>query len=117
MSKIKLNKKVVSILDAYRKEGLTDEQIIESVMKSRNSAEGLLNYVSFEDVMAALVNGYEEEEAPEKAVARYYEKAKQNAWEAEESDDNYELHAESARKEAVEFVLAKFGIKIDGVNK
>lgn len=113
---VKLHAKVVEVLDGFKAQGLDDKAIVQAVLQSEGSEDGVLAYAEFSDILQGLANGYEAKEPPEKAILRYYDDAKHAAWDAEEVDDEYEMARERAKMSAVEFVLSELGVEIDGIN-
>jgi Protein of unknown function (DUF1642) len=67
---------------------------------------------NFDELMSALVNGYEIEKSPEDKVREYYE-----FWSERARDRDYETRTEAIEKlNGMMFALNAYGIKIPGVN-
>lgn len=120
--KVKLSREVAEALDSLRRQGGGNYEIVAAFIKRRKEIPEIktladafeLNKISFDDILNALVNGYEIEKSPEDKVREYYERASKRFLSLE--DGSYEDGYVSGVIDAVEETLNLLGIKVPGVN-
>lgn len=118
MDKVRLPKEVSDAIDKLKNfDGHTNERIIRFVFDPKSNASFKLNEYAasghFEDILAALVNGYEVEETPEDKVSKAYKEAKRNKQNVTaEIDESFWSGWVSGMEEVVRLL----DIKIEGVN-
>jgi len=121
MNKVTLPKEVAEAIEGLRRLGKSNCDIISSVIGriyGKNS-KVVRDYAecsndNFEDILSALVNGYEIERTPEEKLREYYEGLKS-------SEDSLEIAGYSGSQfrqgwQSVENTLDILGITIEGIN-
>lgn len=107
-------------IEAARRAGVNNATIID-VRNEDFIVEGVdrrsLQIIPFDTLLAALVNGYERERAPEEYVRDLYRGLKEEAEFARTTlGTDYGMSADRARR-VMECTLNALGIKIEGVNE
>lgn len=111
MEKVKLPKKVAVAIEWQRKSvSPTNYDIIKYAITGGGNLE-IRDFAedNFDELLEALVNGYEVQQTPEDKVREYYEKQYTMR-------NDYEKPAQDQSYIAIETVLELLGIKISGVN-
>lgn len=107
MTKIKLPRAVTEAIEDLRVEGYTDTQIvfeIESGKGNRTLNDYFFDIGTPDELMQALVIGYEVESAPEDAVSEFFDRY--------QGIDDYDAGV----RNGVVTTLGALGIKIEGIN-
>lgn len=108
MTKVKLPRKVAKAIEALRSDGYADTQIVYEI--EANKADHVLADYFFEkatpdELMQALVNGYEVEQAPERALIDLFD--------AYQDIDEFD----GGVRFGIVSTLDILGIKIGGINE
>jgi hypothetical protein len=85
VARVTLPLKVAEALDSLRRQGGGNYEIVAAFIKRRKEIPEIktladafeLNKISFDDILNALVNGYEIEKSPEDKVREYYEEMRE----------------------------------------
>lgn len=116
MEKVKVTKEVAEAIEALRKQGDSDEEILRVLADPDDGwatpKTEILNDIPFITVVKAVVIGYEVEETPEEKISKYYYEA------LERSNSQYSnvRHVAYGDMRAVKYTLDTLGISIKGVN-
>jgi len=115
-TRVTLPREVAEALDSLRRQGGGNYEIVAAFIKRRKEIPEIktladafeLNKISFDDILNALVNGYEIEKSPEDKVREYYESLDKRPL----CSEAYGWHEAKAIKKTLDFLE----IKIPGVN-
>lgn len=114
VARVTLPREVAEALDSLRRQGGGNYEIVAAFIKRRKEIPEIktladafeLNKISFDDILNALVNGYEIEKSPEDKVREYYEFVRRSI------RDDYS----DGILDGIEKTLDLLEIKVPGVN-